>query len=97
MMPVRDYVSSKVFMIHHDKRLIAVQELMQWAHNLHLGTVALDQVMKEPLQTFGSDPLVREAAKRLREGRIGCLPVIEAGHVVGIISEYDRLGIVEAL
>ncbi len=97
MMPVRDYVSSKVFTIHHDKRLIAVQELMQWGHNLHLGTVALDQVMKEPLQTFGSGAPVQEAAKRMREGRIGCLPAVEGGHVVGIISEYDRLGIVEAL
>lgn len=135
MKPVRDYMTSKVFMIHYDKKLIAVQEIMKWAHirhvpvvdrekrlvgilshrdllhasissmdpisepqrRLHLGTVALDQVMKTPVQTIGPDAPVQEAAKRMREGKIGCLPVIEDGHVVGIISEYDLLGIVEAL
>jgi CBS domain-containing membrane protein len=135
MMPVRDHMTSQVFMIHHDKRLIAVQEIMKWAHirhvpvvdrekrlvgiishrdllhaaissmdpvsepqrKLHLGTVALDQVMKAPVQTISPDAPVQEAAKRMREGKIGCLPVIAGGHVVGIISEYDVLGIVEAL
>lgn len=135
MMPVRDYMTSKVFMIHYDKKLIAVQEIMKWAHirhvpvvdrekrlvgiishrdllhasissmdpvsdpqwRLQLGTIALDQVMKTPVQTIGPDAPLQEAAKRMRQAKIGCLPVVEGGHVASVISECDLLGIVEAL
>ena len=34
---------------------------------------------------------VRDAAKRLAENRIGAMPVVEGGRVVGIFSERDLL------
>jgi len=34
---------------------------------------------------------VREAARRLAENRIGCLPVLDEGAVAGIFSERDLL------
>ena len=39
----------------------------------------------------GPQDSVREAARRLAEKRIGCLPVLENGSVVGIFSERDLL------
>ena len=33
----------------------------------------------------------------MRQSKIGCLPVLQNGKLVGIISEYDLLGIVEKL
>ena len=34
---------------------------------------------------------VREAAQRLAENRIGAMPVVEGGRVIGIFSERDVL------
>ena len=135
MMLVRDYMTAKVFTIRSDKKLVAVQEIMQWARvrhvpvvdganrvvgmishrdllhaaissvlpvstperRQHLGRVDLDAVMKAPVQTTGPDVPVQQAAKQMREGKIGCLPVVTDGKLAGIISEYDLLGIVERL
>jgi CBS domain-containing protein len=33
----------------------------------------------------------------MREGKIGCLPVIDAGKLVGIVSAHDLLSLVEQL
>lgn len=37
------------------------------------------------------DNSVHEAASKLAENRIGCLPVMEGGQVVGVFSERDLL------
>src|ERR1700693_2580885 len=135
MMLVRDYMTAKVFTIRNDKKLIAVQEIMHWAHirhipvvdmenrivglishrdvlhaavssvltvstperRHHLGTIEIEAVMKKPVQTISPDAAVQQAAKQMRESKIGCLPVVADGKLAGIISEYDLLGIVEQL
>lgn len=63
----------------------------------HLWAIPLADVMRTDVQTIGPDATVQEAALRMRETKIGCLPVVDGGRVVGIISEYDLLGIVAAL
>jgi CBS domain-containing protein len=62
-----------------------------------LSTVPIVQVMKTTVQTIGPDEPVQQAARLMRQAKIGCLPVKEHGRLVGIISEYDLLGIVEKL
>ncbi|WP_341631518.1 CBS domain-containing protein [Sphingomonas agri] len=41
------------------------------------------------VETIAGDVSVHDAVRRLGEKRIGALPVIEAGQIVGIISERD--------
>ena len=41
------------------------------------------------VETIASDASVAEAVQRLGEKRIGALPVIENGRIVGIMSERD--------
>ena len=41
------------------------------------------------VQTIASDATLYEAVQRLGEKRIGALPVIDSGRIVGIISERD--------
>ncbi|MGN6848203.1 MAG: CBS domain-containing protein [Sphingomicrobium sp.] len=41
------------------------------------------------IETIASDASLYDAVRRLGEKRIGALPVIEAGRLVGIISERD--------
>jgi CBS domain-containing membrane protein len=130
---VRDIMTRKVFTVRFDKKLIAVREIMQWAHirhvpvvnaagglagiishrdllhaaissvatvppierNQHLGSVPIVQVMKTEVQTIGPEGTLREAAAMMRKSKIGCLPVVENDKLIGIISEYDLLGLVE--
>lgn len=41
------------------------------------------------VETIASDASLYDAVRKLGEKRIGALPVIEAGRIVGIISERD--------
>jgi CBS domain-containing protein len=41
------------------------------------------------VETIASDASLHDAVRKLGEKRIGALPVIEAGRIVGIISERD--------
>jgi len=45
---------------------------------------------RNPLTADPSDP-VEDAARAMRERKIGCLPVVEGGSVVGIVTGLDLL------
>jgi len=51
---------------------------------------------RSPVTADPGDP-VEDAARRMREGKIGCLPVLENGRVVGIITGIDLLDALLAL
>jgi acetoin utilization protein AcuB len=58
----------------------------------------VDQVMKTPVITVSPDYPLEDAAQLMLQHRIGGLPVVEDGKVVGIITESDILAqFVEAL
>jgi CBS domain-containing membrane protein len=63
----------------------------------HLWAIRLADVMQTDVRTIAPDATIQEAAALMRAGKIGCLPVVEGGQLVGIISEYDLLGVVVAL
>jgi acetoin utilization protein AcuB len=45
---------------------------------------------REPLTADASDP-VEDAARTMRERKIGCLPILEDGRVIGIVTGLDLL------
>ena len=47
-----------------------------------------DVMTTEPITTTPETPLT-EAARVLTEQKIGCLPVVENGRLVGILTESD--------
>jgi len=133
-MRVRDHMTTKVFTIRMDKKLLAVDEIMGWAHVRHvpvvdaqgklagllsqrdvlrstlsdlastpvdrrnqLGHVSLADVMRREVLTVGPGESVQAAARLMRQHKYGCLPVVEDGRVVGIITEHDLLEVVERL
>lgn len=53
--------------------------------------VALSAVMTSPVQTVTESTDLRAAAMHLRKQRLGCLPVVRDGRIVGIISDSDYL------
>jgi CBS domain-containing membrane protein len=130
------YMSKKVFTIPIDKKLIAVKELMDWAHCRHvpvvnereevvgmvshrdllaasvssvgdkisdfertqqLRTIPLQAVMHNPVTTISRTSSIQEAARLMRTKKIGCLPVVDNGKLVGILTDYDLLKVVEDL
>jgi acetoin utilization protein AcuB len=46
-------------------------------------------VMSEPAITIAPEATVKDAARLMREHKIGCLPVVEGHTVVGIVTETD--------
>jgi acetoin utilization protein AcuB len=63
-----------------------------------LGLVTRQRLLVEPgrlgsldLVTIGPDATIEEAARHMIEKNIGCLPVLEDGVVIGIITETDLL------
>ncbi len=53
------------------------------------GTVG--DAMQRPPKTIEPDTDIAEAAKRLSDYKIGCLPVVERGDLVGIVTTNDLL------
>lgn len=51
-------------------------------------------IMQRNVWSVGPDAPVLSAAKLLRDHRFGCLPVVEGGLLVGIVSEADFLALV---
>jgi CBS domain-containing protein len=47
------------------------------------------RVMSSPAEVIGPDTDVRRAAEIMLDRKYGCLPVVEAGRLVGILTESD--------
>jgi acetoin utilization protein AcuB len=60
--------------------------------NYLLGKLTAAKVMRTPVITCAPDTLVEEAARLLRQEKIGCLPVVETGSkLVGMLTHEDLL------
>ena len=55
----------------------------------HAGTETVEGVMSAPVVTIGADETLAAAAAKMRRGQLGCLPVVEDGEIVGILSRHD--------
>jgi len=64
------------------------------AHREVLDTVLVKEVMSTDLFTAEPDTSLGEAARLMTEHKIGCLPVVEGGRLVGILTEGDFVALV---
>jgi CBS domain-containing protein len=51
----------------------------------------VSQIMSAPVQTAHPDDEVADAARRMVAGRLGCLPVLNRGELVGIVTVTDMV------
>lgn len=56
-------------------------------------TMKVKDVMRGQVHTVAPDEHVGKAAQLLLEHKIGCLPVIDDGELVGIVSESDYVAL----
>jgi len=62
-----------------------------------LHVVAIAQVMSSPAIVIGPEATVEQAALVMAEKKIGCLPVVEDDHLIGVLTETDVLRMVAGL
>lgn len=53
--------------------------------------IPVREIMRRDVLTIGPDIPVRDAAEILLENKYGCLPVLDSGKLVGILTEADFL------
>jgi acetoin utilization protein AcuB len=66
-----------------------VTSLSVWEMNYMLSKVTVKQVMSRKIKTVDIGTPIEEAARIMADSKIGGLPVMQNGKVVGIITETD--------
>jgi CBS domain-containing membrane protein len=66
----------------------------QHAQRKVLDTLLVKEVMSSDVTTATPDTPLVEAARVMMERKIGCLPVLKDGHLVGIVTEGDFVAMV---
>ena len=67
------------------------------AQQAYLHSVRVKEIMTYPVVTVAPDTPVGDAAQLMLEHGIGCLPVLEGSHLVGIVTKTDLLRYVHTL
>lgn len=67
----------------------SVTTLSMWELNYLISKVTVKNVMTKKVVTVDQDTPIEEAARIMADKKIGGVPVISAGKVVGIITETD--------
>jgi CBS domain-containing membrane protein len=62
-----------------------------------LKSVLIKDVMKRKVVTVKPDTSIKDAAHLMKEKKIGCVPVVNEGSLVGLVTTTDILRYVEGL
>lgn len=78
------------------KRAIVSLTMAEGGESIHgrLERVAVSTVMTTPVDTIEAAFPLEEAARRMRARRISALPVMDAGRIVGIVTDTDVLELI---
>ncbi len=71
--------------------------LKQSSKTALLKSVLIKDVMKKRVISVGPDTPIKEAAHILADKKIGCLPVVSDGTLVGLVTTTDILRYVESI
>src|SRR3970282_1685032 len=71
--------------------------LKQTSKSALLKSVLIKDVMKKKVITVAPDTKIKEAAHLMAEKKIGCVPVVSDGVLVGLVKTTDILKYVERL
>ena len=66
-----------------------VTTLSIWEMNYMLSKITVSEVMTKNVMTVTEDTAIEQAARIMADNKIGGLPVLKDGNVVGIITETD--------
>ena len=66
-----------------------VSSLSVWEMNYMLSKITVEKIMTRDVITTQADTPIEEAARSMVDNKIGGLPVLKSGELVGIITETD--------
>lgn len=99
--PVVDGARLVGLVCHHDLLRLTVDELLrdvpvlrpreQYLEQQEENTFVARVMTRDPVTVTPQTPIA-SAAELLVEAKVGCLPVVENGQLVGIVTETDLLG-----
>jgi len=102
-LPVVDGTRLLGLISHHDMLRLAVSELLLFApvartRERYLGqnTFVAKVMTRDPVTVTPQTPIA-QAAELLFNAKVGCLPVVKDGQLVGIVTETDLLGLLVRL
>jgi len=74
--------------------LAATDSILRDAENrMRAKDISVADVMVTKIATVDEHATLRQAARYLEKHRIGCLPVVTKGNLVGIITDTDFVGV----
>jgi acetoin utilization protein AcuB len=76
---------------HHLFSPRVFKELGATSLDILLKAVPVAEIMSTPVVSVDADEELGEAARAMLEDKVGSLPVVERGRVVGILTETDLL------
>lgn len=88
--PVEDDEGRLVGLVSHRNLL---RLMSHGAHDGSCAQAAVRTIMKTDPVTVAPDTPTLEAIAIMRRHNVGCLPVVEADHLVGIVTAYDFLAV----
>ncbi len=88
--PVEDDDGKVVGLVSHRDLL---RLLAQGLLNKQMRSVTVNEIMTRDPITVVPDTPTLEALKIMRRSKVGCLPVVENGRLVGIVTAYDFLAL----
>jgi CBS domain-containing membrane protein len=71
--------------------------LKQKSKSALLKTVVINDVMKKKVITVAPDTTIKDAARLMADKKIGCVPVMSGGALVGLLTTTDILRYVASL
>jgi len=86
--PVEDDEGRLVGLVTHRSLLRLLSTSGAWSGN---GSLTVGDIMKPDPTNVSSTTPTLEAIEIMRSQRIGCLPVVDDGQLVGIVTSYDFL------
>ena len=85
--PVEDEAGRLVGLLTHR----ALLRLLSRGTQMQTHTLTVREIMKTDPVTVCSTTPTLEALELMRSGKVGCLPVVDDGQLVGIVTSYDFL------
>lgn len=85
---------------HRDlmRHYLAPLQKQTWAeHQAHKARVKVREIMHKKVQSIASDADLAEAARIMHDTKFGCLPVIDGGKLVRILTEADFVHLAHVL
>lgn len=93
-LPVVDDAGNLVGLLTQSDVLASTDSILRDMENrIHARDVMVHDVMVTKIATVESSASLRQAALFLEDRRIGCLPVVDDGKLVGIITDTDFVGV----